>query len=176
MTQAVTADTHHVKFFKARDGRVVAMLVRADFDEYAQFPPFIATVSERAHLEKAYTRETFERERDTKAHLTDDEFPLQLILLNRDPGATTKAHYHIVERHPTLPTRHQVLICQRGAARVGVYTKEGEHGGDVRLGAGDLILMCEGHEVEFLEGGTKLIEIKQGPFPETDEKDKVMLR
>ncbi len=176
MTHAVTADTAHVKFFKARDGRTVAMLVRAGFDEYGQFPPFIETAAERAHLEKAYSREALERERETKAHLTDDEFPLQVILLNRDPGATTKAHYHVVERHPSLPTRHQVLLCQRGAARVGVYTKEGEHLGDARLGVGDLILMCEGHEVEFLERGTKLVEIKQGPFPETDEKDKVMLR
>lgn len=176
MTQAVTTDTQHVKFFKAGDGRAVAMLVRAGFDEYGQFPPFIETAAERAHLEKAYTPGTFERERDTKAHLTDDEFPLQVILLNRDPGATTKAHYHSVERHPNLPTRHQVLLCQRGAVRVGVYTLDGEHLADVRLGAGDLILMCEGHEVEFLERGTKLIEIKQGPFPETDERDKVMLR
>ncbi len=176
MTHAVTADTQHVRFFKAQDGRTVAMLVRADFDEYAQFPPFIDTPAERAHLEVAYSRDTLERERDTKAHLTDDEFPLQVILLNRDPGATTKAHYHIVERHPGLPTRHQVVLCQRGAARVGVYTKEGDHRGDVRLGPGDLILLCEGHEMEFLERGTKLIEVKQGPFPKTDERDKVMLR
>ena len=35
--------------------------------------------------------------------------------------------------------------------------------------------MLEGHEVEFLEKGTRLIEIKQGPFPETDEADKVDL-
>ncbi len=35
--------------------------------------------------------------------------------------------------------------------------------------------MYEGHEVEFLEDDTKLIEIKEGPFPETDEKDKVDL-
>lgn len=124
----------------------------------------------------AYTPETFERERDTKAHLTDHEFPLQVILLNRDPGATTKPHYHIVERHPSLPTCHEVVICQRGAVRVGVYTVQGEHLGEVRLKTGDLILLCEGHEAEFLKKGTQIIEIKQGPFPETDERDKVMLR
>ena len=43
MAHAVTTDTQHVKFFKARDGRTVAMLVRAGFDEYGQFPPFIDT-------------------------------------------------------------------------------------------------------------------------------------
>ena len=36
--------------------------------------------------------------------------------------------------------------------------------------------MLEGHEVEFLENGTRLIEIKQGPFPVTDEADKVDLQ
>jgi len=37
-------------------------------------------------------------------------------------------------------------------------------------------LMLEGHEVEFLEKGTRLVEIKQGPFPVTDEADKVDLQ
>ena len=39
----------------------------------------------------------------------------------------------------------------------------------------DLVLMLEGHEVEFLEPKTRLIEIKQGPFPGTDADDKVDL-
>ncbi len=68
-----------------------------------------------------------------------------------------------------------MLICQSGAARIGVYTKEGDHLGDTLLKKDDLILMYEGHEVEFMEDGTKLIEIKEGPFPETDEQDKVDL-
>ena len=33
--------------------------------------------------------------------------------------------------------------------------------------------MLEGHEIEFLEPNTRLIEIKQGPFPVTDEADKI---
>ena len=45
--------------------------------------------------------------------------------------------------------------------------------GDVDLEPGDLILMYEGHRIEVLEAGTKAIEIKEGPFPETDEADKV---
>jgi hypothetical protein len=44
---------------------------------------------------------------------------------------------------------------------------------DVILDPGDLILMFEGHSIEFLEPGTKAIEIKEGPFPESDEADKV---
>jgi hypothetical protein len=40
----------------------------------------------------------------------------------------------------------------------------------------DLVLMLEGHEVEFLVPRTRLIEIKQGPFPGTDADDKVDLQ
>ncbi|MDP6279156.1 MAG: hypothetical protein QGI11_11710, partial [Nitrospinota bacterium] len=95
---------------------------------------------------------------------------------NRPKGAVTKAHYHLVEERPSVnTTRHQILLCQRGKVRVGVFTKEGDYLGDAILNPGDLILMYEGHEVEFLEDDTKLIEIKEGPFPETDDKDKVEL-
>ena len=97
-------------------------------------------------------------------------------MLNRDPGGTTAAHYHTPDVPlPDHPTRHQILLCQRGSARIGVVTTEGDVLGDVILNPNDLILMLEGHEVEFLEKGTRLIEIKQGPFPVTDEADKVDL-
>jgi len=65
------------------------------------------------------------------------------------------------------------MICRSGRMRIGVYSKEGAHAGDVVLEPGDLILMYEGHSIEFLVPGTRCIEIKEGPFPETDEADKV---
>ena len=40
----------------------------------------------------------------------------------------------------------------------------------------DLVLLLEGHEVEFLERGTRLVEVKQGPFPGTDAGDKIDLK
>jgi hypothetical protein len=96
--------------------------------------------------------------------------------LEREPGGTTMPHYHVpTEELPPLPTRHQILLCQRGRARIGIFTKEGRPLGDVILTAHDLVLMLEGHEVEFLEPKTRLIEIKQGPFPGTDADDKVDL-
>jgi hypothetical protein len=59
---------------------------------------------------------------------------------------------------------------------VGVYTTSGTHLGDVVLRRDDLILMVEGHKVVFLEPKTKLIEIKQGPFPDNDSADKVDIK
>jgi hypothetical protein len=164
-----------VRYFRApEDKRVVALYVRGDFDEFEKFPPYLDTPDERAHMALAYKGADPDVERRTKAHLTDDNWPLQIVMLERMPGGTTLPHYHIPDRDlPKLPTRHQILLCQRGSAKVRVFTKEGVHLGDVTLNRDDLILMLEGHEVEFLEPRTRLIEIKQGPFPDNDTADKI---
>ena len=168
-------DSRSVDYYKAPDGRMIAIHVKGDFDDYARFPPYLDTEEAKAHVRAAYAGQDVEAERATKAHVTDDAIPLQIIVLNRPKGAITKAHYHVVEDRCANATRHQILLCQRGSARIGVFTKEGAHLGDAILRRDDLILMYEGHEVEFLEDDSKLIEIKEGPFPETDERDKVDL-
>lgn len=169
------ADLKNVTYFNAPDDdRLVAIYIGPDFDEYAQFPPFMADEAEIEHVRQAYQLDDPMREVATKAHITDDSWPLQIILLNRDPGGTTKPHYHAADEPlRDLPTRHQILWCQSGSAKVGVFTTAGHELGYVTLKQGALILMAEGHSVEFLEPNTKLVEIKQGPFPTTDADDKV---
>jgi hypothetical protein len=166
-----------VEYYKAPDdGRMVAVVIRGDFSDYAAFPPFVETEEERAHIESAYSVADPTVERDGKAHITPHGWPLQVIMLQRDKSATTLAHYHVLENElPPMPTRHQILICLRGALKVGVYTRQGAHLGDAVLRDDDLIIMLEGHQVEFLEAGTKVIEVKQGPFPGSDAADKVDL-
>lgn len=167
-----------VRYFRANDdGRIVAIYVASDFDEYHKFPPFMETEEEIRHVREAYKVKDPLLERTTKAHITDNAWPLQLILLKREPGGTTLPHYHIPnEPLSDMPTRHQILICQTGRARVAVFTRHGDPLGEAILTPNDLILMVEGHEVEFLEPGTRLIEIKQGPFPGTDADDKVDIK
>ena len=172
---ALEVDCQGVDYYKASDGRIVAMHIKSDFKDYAAFPPYLDTEEAKAHIRTAYAGQDIEDERNTKAHMTADELPLQIIILNRKKGATTKPHYHIVDERPQNTTRHQIVIVQRGSIKVGIYTKEGDHLGDPILRQNDLILMMEGHEVVFLEDDTKVIEIKEGPFPETDERDKVDL-
>ena len=164
-----------VEAYRAADGRLVGLYIPGDFDDYTSFPPFVATPEEQAHLAQAYKVISPQRERETKAHLTADELPLQIVLLNRDPGSHVRPHYHVNDAPAASPTRHQILICQRGRLRVGLYTKAGERLGHVVLRPGDLVLMCEGHSLKFLDPDTKVIEIKMGPFPGTDEADKVEL-
>lgn len=166
-----------VEYYRADDGRMVSVVVRAGFSDYAAFPPFVDSDAERAHIESAYSVADPTVERDGKAHITPHEWPLQVIMLKRDPGAVTHAHYHVLDRDlPAMSTRHQILICTRGSLRVGSYTREGAHLGDAVLRDGDLIIMLEGHEVEFLSPDTHVIEIKQGPFPGSDAADKVDLK
>lgn len=176
-TMVAEQELKSVQYFRAPDdGRIVAIYVRGDFDEFAKFPPFMDTAEELEHVREAYRVSDPASERTTKAHLTDDSWPLQVIVLEREPGGTTMPHYHVPnEELPPLPTRHQFLICQRGRARIGIFTKEGRALGEVILSAHDFVLMLEGHEVEFLEPKTRLIEVKQGPFPGTDADDKIDL-
>jgi hypothetical protein len=168
----------HVKYFRATDDRrPIAIFLGAEFDEFDKFPPFMESEAEIRHVREAYKIEDPLLERTTKAHVTDNSWPLQIIVLERNPGGTTLPHYHIpTETLPNLPTRHQVLICQSGKARVGIFTRQGQALGEVTMRPNDVVLLLEGHEVEFLERGTRLIEIKQGPFPGTDADDKVDLQ
>ena len=168
----------HVKYFRAPDdGRPVAIFIDNEFDEFDKFPPFMESEEEIRHVREAYKIEDPLLERTAKAHITDNSWPLQIIVLERNPGGTTLPHYHIpTEALPDLPTRHQVLICQSGRARVGIFTRQGHPLGEVFMRPNDVVLLLEGHEVEFLESGTRLIEIKQGPFPGTDADDKIDLK
>lgn len=163
-----------MEYYFAGDGRLVAMVVRAEFEGYGLFPPFLDTEEERAFVQTAYDI-NLDRERDTKAHVTPEEFPLQITLLNRDPGSVVKPHYHEVFEPPQGTYRHQIMLTLRGRIRIGVYTVDNEHLANVFLEPGDLILMAEGHQVEFLEPNTKVIEIKQGPIPAAIADEMVVL-
>ena len=161
--------------YRGTDGRLIGMVVRSDFDDFASHPPTFETEAERDWLESHYRVASPELERTTKAHLTDDDLPLQLTVLNRPAGAYVKPHYHVNDRAPESDTRHQVMTCLSGAARIGLFAKEGDHVADVVLGPGDLVLLCEGHSIETLEDGTRLLEIKQGPMPDDPFADNVAL-
>lgn len=167
--------SQQIEVFRNSTGRLIGMFIPGNFSDYTSFPPFLATEAERAHLAEGYKVSSPEREVETKAHVTDDELPLQVIILNRDQGAYVRPHYHTNDV-PAIPEmRHQLMVCQSGALRVGLYSKEGERVGSVLLREHDMVLMCEGHSHECVEANTKVVEIKMGPFPGNDADDKVAL-
>jgi hypothetical protein len=154
-----------ITLFRAPDGRPVGMRVPHDFDDFESHPPTFETEEEREWLRRHYRVDSPELERQTKAHVTEDGLPLQITILARPAGAFVKPHWHLNEGPAAVETRHQVMICASGRARVGLFTKEGDHVEDVVLEPGDLLLMYEGHSIETLVDGTRLLEIKQGPMP-----------
>jgi hypothetical protein len=170
MNLAESGSLKHVQYFRAPDDRrPVAIFISGHFDEFEKFPPFMETEEEIRHVREAYKIADPLLERTTKAHITDNSWPLQIILLERN-------HHVPTEALPEFPTRHQILVCQSGKARVGIFTRQGQALGEVVLRPNDLVLLLEGHQVEFLERGTRLVEVKQGPFPGTDADDKIDLK
>ncbi|MDD5220975.1 MAG: ROK family protein, partial [Candidatus Bipolaricaulis sp.] len=70
--------------------------------------------------------------------------------------------------------RQEVLFILKGKIRAVFSTKENETIGSEILSSGDAVLFTEGHFVEFLED-TVFLEVKQGPYPETKDKDRIRL-
>jgi hypothetical protein len=164
-----------IEIFRNNTGRLIGMFIPGDFKDYASFPPFLTTEAERKHLAEGYKVSSAEREAQTKAHVTDDDLPLQIVILNRDAGAYVRPHFHNNDQPAKSETRHQLMVCQRGSLRIGLYSKEGERVGHVVLHEHDMVLMCEGHSLEWMADDTKTVEIKMGPFPGNDADDKIDL-
>jgi hypothetical protein len=170
-TQAI-GSKGQIKHYLSKDGRLIGMLIPGDFSDFLSFPPFVKSDEERRHLAAAY-QVNVDREASTKAHLTADDLPLQIIVLEREPGSKVNPHYHVNDPPARSANRHQIMVCHGGSARIGLFTKDGERVDTVHVKNHDLILMTEGHAIEFVAPGTRLIEIKMGPFPESDAADKV---
>jgi hypothetical protein len=56
MTEFATPEgLEHVNYYKSpRNNRVVAIHIRAEFNEFEKFPPFMETDAEREHIRKSY--------------------------------------------------------------------------------------------------------------------------
>lgn len=118
------------------DGRLLAIVVRADIDERGTVP------------------------------LTDESLPLQMSVMVKGEGEGSPAHVHnpsvAVDQEGRY--RHEMLHVLEGRVDVGVHTGDGALVERVVLGLGDTILLFEGHDTVFLER-TRLVEIKEGPYP-----------
>lgn len=161
-----------IKHYYASDGRLIGMLIPADFDDYLSFPPHLDTEEDRKHMETAYDTNV-DLEPATKAHVTADPMPMQIVILNRHKGSKVNPHYHVNDDPAQSDTRHQIMFCKKGRARIGLFARDGEHVATLELLPNDVILMTEGHSIEFADDDTRLLEVKMGPFPKTDTADKV---
>ena len=82
-----------------------------------------------------------------------------------DKGKTLQPHIHL-EAHRRASHTQEVLFVVQGKVRATVFSEDRKPVEVVELGQGDaMVLLRGGHGYEILEDDTKVIEIKNGPYP-----------
>ncbi len=100
---------------------------------------------------------------------TPDDFSQQLGYINHSAGHIILPHTHnIVPREVTLT--QEVLYIKKGEVRVDFYNDNQTYLESTILKQGDVILLAAGgHGFEMIKE-TEMIEIKQGPYLEEQDK------
>ena len=115
--------------------------------------------------------------RDTRVEHTTffspAESSFQFGLIAHEAGYQEEPHYH-----KAVPRRiddlQQMFVVQRGAVDVQLYTDDRRLFREVRLAAGDAIVLVHGiHAIKVVED-FQALSVKQGPFF-GDEEDKVVV-
>ncbi|HBI23187.1 MAG TPA: hypothetical protein DDX84_03025 [Nitrospiraceae bacterium] len=100
---------------------------------------------------------------------TPSTFSQQLGFLNHKKGNIIKNHVHNPVPREVIYTQ-EVLFIREGKLRVDLYGNSNRFITSRILEGGDVILLAGGgHGFEILED-TSMIEVKQGPYAEVDDK------
>jgi hypothetical protein len=103
--------------------------------------------------------------------LTPSYYPLQVGLLEHRKGKIVKPHIHRDLKYK-VDTTQEFLYMERGIADVLIYNRQWKKIKGVRLTKGDFILFVGGGHSLNIHKNTRIIEIKQGPYP-GDKKAKI---
>jgi mannose-6-phosphate isomerase-like protein (cupin superfamily) len=100
---------------------------------------------------------------------TPGDFSQQLGYMKRAKGYEIQEHMHKLQSREVKYTQ-ETLFIKRGRVRVDFYTDDRVYISSRELKGGDVILLASGgHGFEFLEE-TEMMEVKQGPYLEEDDK------
>ena len=106
---------------------------------------------------------------DGISFFTPNDFSQQLGYMNRPKGYEIDPHLHKrVQRN--IEYTNEVLLIKSGKVRVDFYDENKDYLKSQILNKGDVILLVHGgHGFEMLEQ-SELIEIKQGPYVDDNDK------
>jgi len=108
---------------------------------------------------------------DSVSFFTPNSFSQQLGYLPHRKGHMIKPHRHKVNKREILFTQ-EVLFIKKGVIKINFYDNDKRNVGSEILNKGDVILLCGGgHGFEILEESV-MIEVKQGPYMEIDDKER----
>lgn len=103
--------------------------------------------------------------------LTPPNYPLQVGLLEHKNGRNVPPHQHRDLKY-NVNTTQEFLYLEKGQADVVIYNKKWAKIKNITMKKGDFILFVScGHSVKIYKN-SRIIEIKQGPFP-GDKKAKI---
>lgn len=103
--------------------------------------------------------------------VTPHDASLQVGFVVKSPDADVPRHDHYpIERH--IVGTSEVLVVLAGRGEVELYRPDRTHLATRTLAKGDVIILLDGgHGFRFSEQ-TVLLEVKQGPYPGIDEKER----
>ena len=94
----------------------------------------------------------------------DEDF-LQVGVWGYDKGIKLQPHIHNEVKRDISRTQ-EVIFVKSGKVAASIFNEEGDFVERLELGAGDaLILLKGGHGYEMLENDTRVLEVKNGPYP-----------
>ena len=98
------------------------------------------------------------------AYSKDGDF-VQVLSWNYMRGKRLQSHFHkIVPRDSNLT--QEAVVVLKGSMRADVYGTDRTIYNQTVLKAGEcMVFLADGHGYEILEDGTRILEIKNGPFP-----------
>jgi hypothetical protein len=142
------------RYTAVSDGRLIGLLVPFGFSEFIDYHP----------------------NDGRRSYVTDPNFPLQIVTATGAPSDIGSNHIHqALPLHDEWPTRHKVVVCLSGAVQVELSEADGTPIGIAVMGPGDAVMSTEGHRISYLERASRLLEIKQGPYPGNVDEDRVFL-
>lgn len=96
--------------------------------------------------------------------VSSDQHYQQVGVWGYDKGKLLNAHRHLVAPRTAHRTQ-EVVYVREGKLRAHIYTEEKKLLTSVNLIAGDtIILLAGGHGYEIMGDGTKVLEVKNGPY------------
>lgn len=106
---------------------------------------------------------------DKSCFVTPDEANFQMGFVVHSEGAEVKRHAHQPVTREIVGTA-EVAMVRSGRCEVDVYDTKHEFVRTIELSTGDtMLLLAGGHGFRMLED-TVLMEIKQGPYVESEDK------
>jgi hypothetical protein len=129
----------------------------------------VETITDQGRILAYVVRAATKPERTT--FVTPPDAPFQLGFIVYPKGGEVARHFHKpVERH--LTSTSEAILVRAGACEVDFFDDAHALIATVPLGVGDLVMTLAGGHGYRMTDDCVLMEIKQGPYPGLDEKER----